>query len=50
MTTRTRKGKAILCLFGFHRWDGHAESSYPAPKCTRCGCWHHRDIFNKDKP
>lgn len=44
----------ILCFLGLHKWDGLVEvteegHTYPAPKCTRCGKWHHRDMFNVDE-
>lgn len=29
--------KHILCILGFHDWDGHTEDEYPAPRCKRCG-------------
>ena len=32
----------LLCLLGYHDWDGHPEEFYPAPRCRRCGEWHWR--------
>lgn len=32
----------LLCLLGFHDWDGHTDPNYPAPKCRRCDKWHWR--------
>jgi len=32
---------ALLCFFGIHEWDGHADLDfYPAPQCKRCGKWY----------
>jgi len=30
----------LLCLLGFHDWDGHTDPTYPAPQCRRCKKWH----------
>jgi hypothetical protein len=43
--------KPILCLLGFHKWDGHAEEAYPNPTCLRCkkGYQHKPSTFAKIK-
>jgi len=37
----------LLC---WHDWDGNTSWCYPAPRCTKCGKWHHRDGYNTDQP
>lgn len=43
------RGLSLRCAIGIHKWDGHTDPEYPAPRCERCGTWHHRDIFNRNK-